>query len=131
MESTAVLKIYYLWISAILYRLISHQLIVKGIIKKILLTICVIGAPTSVYALPFRADPQSFQNYLNQITKWDDGSKMYYQNLGNCAESIEGFFCAAGFVTVTNPMGVKVCSIEAVWIWKERVNQRWHTCRNK
>ena len=108
----------------------------KGIIKKVLLAICVISAPTSVYALPFREDPQSFQNYLNQIKGWDDGSKLYYQNLGKCRSwkiPINSYLCGTGFVTVTNPMGVKVCSIDSVmYSYEERkISQEWGTCRNK
>ncbi len=103
----------------------------KRIIKNALLAICVISAPTSVYALPFREDPQSFQNYLNQVIKWDDGSKMYYQNLYNCSSyNYPGYYgCNAGFVKVSNPMGVKICNIENVSFKDSRITNRWGTCR--
>jgi hypothetical protein len=103
---------------------------VKRIIENALLAICVIGAPTSVYALPFREDPQSFQNYLNQVITWDDGSKMYYQNLHKCSSYYNpGYYCTAGFVKVSNPMGVKICSIELVSFKDSRISNRWGTCR--
>ncbi len=102
----------------------------KRIIKNALLAICVIGAPTSVYALPFREDPQSFQNYLNQVIKWDDGSKMYYQNLHQCSSYYTGgYYCDAGFVKVSNPMGVKVCRIERISFVESGITYRWGTCR--
>ncbi len=102
----------------------------KTIIKNALLALCVIGAPTSVYALPFREDPQSFQNYLNQVRTWDDGSKMYYQNLRECSSyNNTAYYCLAGFVKVSNPMGVKICSIEKVSFWESRITNITGTCR--
>lgn len=89
----------------------------KGIIKQVLLATCLIGAPTSVYALPFQPNPQSFQNYMNTI-KWDDGSKITFQNLNNCRiVSIDGdggYVCSSGFSTISNPMGTRVCSLDFV-----------------
>lgn len=107
----------------------------KRIIKNALLAICVIGAPTSVYALPFREDPQSFQNYLNQVRNWDDGSKMYYQNLGKCGSNADliakwvSYTCYAGFVKVSNPMGVKICTVKYIMFVDGRITNSWGTCR--
>ena len=92
---------------------ISHPPFVKGIIKQVLLATCVIGAPTSVFAYPFNPDPQSFQNYMN-TRSWKSGSKAYFQNLNSCGGADATFFyCSGGFVTISSPMGTKVCEISS------------------
>ena len=107
----------------------------KGIIKKILLTICVIGAPTSVFALPFLPDPQSLQNYMNAV-RWNDGSKATFQNLGGC-NFVQGEpyrdvgLCFAGFVTISNPMGSKICSITRVGYQFGQIVYETGNCRYK
>ena len=97
----------------------------KGIIKQVLLATCVIGAPTCVYALPFNPNPQSLQSYMNAM-RWNDGSKATFQNLGGCtffpADGVNTFIdaggCTVGFVTISNPMGTKTCSITNVGYYR-------------
>lgn len=89
----------------------------KGIIKQILLATCVIGAPTCVFAFPFQPNPQSFQSYMNTV-RWEDGSKTTFQNIGGCefypasnSRYSDTAVCRAGFVTISNPMGTKICNL--------------------
>jgi len=90
----------------------------KKIIKQVLLATCVIGAPTSVFALPFNPDPQSLQNYMNAV-RWSDGSTAKFQNLGGCsfshADGVSNYFdagvCTTGFVTISSPMGTRICTV--------------------
>ena len=107
-------------------REISHPPFVKRIIKQILLATCVIGTPTCVNAFPFREDPQSFQNYMNNM-RWNDGSNVVFQNLGVCNfytslrqggtgpdYNYDHASCGSGFVTISNPMGRKICQLSSV-----------------
>ena len=102
-------------------REISHPPFVKRIIKQILLATCVIGTPTCVNAFPFREDPQSFQNYMNNM-RWNDGSNVVFQNLGVC-----NFYTSLrqggtgpdynydhASCGISSPIGTKICSITKV-----------------
>jgi hypothetical protein len=105
---------------------------VKEIIKQVLLATCVIGAPTCVYALPFQPNPQSFQNYINAM-RWDDGSKIYFQNINNCIDSsnTDFYICSGGFATISNPMGTKICNLQKVAFQERRVWYSTGNCRYK
>lgn len=104
----------------------------KGIIKQILLATCVIGAPTCVYALPFNPNPQSFQSYANTV-RWDDGSRISFQNLNNCEEKpdMKLYACNNGYATIANPMGTKVCDLKTVGWWDNKIIYETRTCRYK
>lgn len=50
---------------------------------------------------------------------WNDGSKIYFQNLNSCnfvAVAIDPteYVCTDGYATITNPMGTKVCKLNFV-----------------
>lgn len=101
----------------------------KGIIKKVLLATCVIGTSTCANAFPFREDPQSFQNYMNTM-RWDDGSKVVFQNLGSCFfrtstrkggrgdMDYDNAGCSGGFITISNPLGIKICELRFAYYSK-------------
>jgi hypothetical protein len=85
--------------------------------------------PRNTLAAPFKLDPQSFQRYANSL-KWEDGSKLNFQ-FGECRyEQLRGNYGALvdwhvytckGFVTISNPMGSRVCSLKvADWDTKFR-----------
>jgi hypothetical protein len=63
---------------------------------------------------PFKKDPISFTKYLNSV-QWESGDKVYFQNLGNCKRGDltpnSTYGCNSGYVTITNPMGTKICSL--------------------
>ena len=54
--------------------------------------------------------------------RWNDGSKATFQNLGGCTfyqgDGVSSFIdagqCTAGFVTISSPIGTKICSITKV-----------------
>jgi hypothetical protein len=109
---------------------------VKGIIKQILLTTCVIGATTyEALGAPFNFNPQSFQNYMNTV-KWDDGSKASFQNLNTCVKWGEApdfaYRCFSGYATISNPMGTTICKLTTVY-WNPLLGIGYATknCRYK
>jgi hypothetical protein len=106
----------------------------KGIIKQVLLATCVIGAPTCVFAYPFNPNPQSFQNYMNTV-KWENGSKVYFQNMGNCWENTinphNHYYNCKGFATITNPTGTKVCEVSVSFYKTGDAGFKKKECRYK
>ena len=97
----------------------------RTIIKQFLLSICLIGIPTSVNALPFKQDPKSFERFVNSRT-WN-GSKVIFQNLNMCRNDKEvilpgdgyplieaRYVCSGGFVQITDPRGTQICIINSV-----------------
>jgi len=72
-----------------------------------------IGAEHKLTALPFAKSPISFQGYLNKV-KWKDGSKAYFQGFYDCSAKGEYYGCM-GFVSVSNPLGNKICRARVGW----------------
>jgi hypothetical protein len=82
-------------------------------------------------SMPFNQDPASFTKFLNSL-KWDNGDRVYFQTLGKCrswsGNSEDGrtgtlpvYGCDSGFVTITNPMGTKICSLRSNSVGKHSV----------
>lgn len=114
-------------------RKFPHPIRMKTLIKQVLLATCLIGAPSCVFAYPFNPNPQSFQNYLNAV-KWKNGSKVYFNNLNECRDAgMSGtYYNCRGFVTISDPMGTKICELGSV-VWNLGGHIRYTTrqCRYK
>ncbi len=70
-------------------------------------------------ALPFMPNRESFVKWANSRT-WDDGSVVYFQPSTKCIfpnNPLVGAECIEGFVTITNPMGTKVCELDSMVYW--------------
>lgn len=49
------------------------------------------------------------------VVRWSDGSKAYFQNISNCSDFANLVYgCSGGFVTISSPMGTRVCEIYGV-----------------
>jgi hypothetical protein len=113
---------------------------VKKIVQRVSLLAFLIGAPTAVFAYPFKLESQSFQNYMN-TRKWNDGSKVYFQNLNSCRQTeiygdvvaYNGYICDSGYVTISNPKGTRVCDITEILYNFEKGRSSFKTsgCRYK
>lgn len=88
---------------------------------------------------PFKENAQSYQSYLNKL-KWDSGTRVTFQNLRICSRDLndKGYSCTAGFVTIADPQGVKVCKVRYVVTnvkgdppYRGRTNYHTESCRWK
>jgi hypothetical protein len=86
----------------------------------------------SAFAYPFKQNPNSFAVYASNLN-WGRGERRYFYNLDKCTSIIENnyYLCGAGYVDVSNPLGVQVCSITSISYYYQRVSYDVASCRYK
>ena len=68
--------------------------------------------------------------------KWNDGSKVSFQNLNSCmdtgAKPDYWYVCKSGYATISNPMGTKICDLTIIqWNKLFGINYTTGSCRYK
>jgi hypothetical protein len=64
--------------------------------------------------------------------RWEDGSKARFENLTYCYDAgNEWYYCNGGYVSISNPMGIKVCELKDINWMRGKYWYEPKTCRYK
>ena len=77
-----------------------------------------------IATIPFAKNPQSFQRYANGI-RWSDGVTRKMTMFSNCGVRddqtyMAGYYCMSGYVSISDPMGIKVCRLARIRYMAEK-----------